>query len=311
MKNQKKRAKSNKSSRNKTRQNQWWYTIIGLLLVIFIIMWLSRTGYDASQRSNSEPKRGVEKTKTINKISKDKIYHNIGLPKIANREFYFENEHGRYSFLYDTTLRQAVWVAHTLTAVEVSRKGVDRSNRFRSDPKVIERGFPSATDADYKKSGYDRGHLLPSADRDDTPEENSATFLLSNISPQRPNLNRKIWKSLEEYVRRVAEKYDSVWIVTGSKSDEIFNYIGKSRVGVPKYFYKTLLIKYSGKYYAIGFYIPNEDRFSGDFQSYAKTVDQLEEILSMDFYTGLDDSLQARAEGRYSTQIWFDKKLKK
>jgi endonuclease G len=329
MKNSKKKSKSNKRSKNKTQQYRWWYVIIGLLLVIFIILWLSRTienrkhqSTDNTQQTITQKPKSIQRSKNVAKSEsgstliqdttpKDSIYLNIGLPKIESRQFYFTNSSGRYCFMYDTMMRQAAWVAHILTAKEVSQKGAERGDRFRSDPMIVAKGYPTATDSDYKKSGYDRGHLLPSADRDDTSSENDATFLLSNISPQKPNLNRQIWKYLEEYVRRVAERFDSVWVVTGSKFEKDFERIGKNGVGVPRYFYKTLLIKHSGKYSAIGFYIPNDNKFDGDFQHYAKSIDQLEEIMNMDFYTGLDDSVEHNAESRFNSKLWFDKKLKR
>lgn len=68
-------------------------------------------------------------------------------------------------------------------------------------PEVVARGWPTAVDRDYAGSGFDRGHLLPSADRDDSRAENDATFYLSNVSPQYPKLNRNQWRLLEEQVR--------------------------------------------------------------------------------------------------------------
>ena len=293
--------------RNNNRQNRaWWGYVVGLLFVIFIIVWITRTvESDDSQPVRQATPQSVE----VRPSAQDEIYTDIGLPEIDSKEFFFTNSSGRYSFRYDTAWRQARWVAHTLTAVEVSRKGTDRSDRFRSDPQVIGRGFPTAADADYKRSGYDRGHLLPSADRDDTSAENDATFLLSNVSPQRPALNRGVWKNLEEFVRRVAARYDSVWVVTGSQGD-LSDRIGKNRVVVPDYYYKTLLIKVKGAYYAVAFYIPNQDKLQKDYQHYTMTVDELEQVLGMDFYKGLNDSAEHSAECVVNEKIWFNKALK-
>ena len=108
----------------------------------------------------------------------------LACPFFANDEFVVRCPEGRYTMLYDTAYRQAAWVAYLLTRRDVSGKGVKRSGVFKSDPEVIARGWPSAADRDYTGSGFDRGHLLPSADRHDTPQENGATFRLSNVSPQ-------------------------------------------------------------------------------------------------------------------------------
>lgn len=306
MKNPKNSSKTKRRSNNR-RNRAWWGYVIALLFVIFIIVWITRTTEPKVAQIGDSPARREVVHSAAKPAVQDKIYSDIGLPEIDCREFFFTNSSGRYSFRYDTAWRQARWVAHTLTAAEVAVKGTDRSDRFRSDPQIINRGFPAATDSDYKKSGYDRGHLLPSADRDDSATENDATFLLSNISPQRPALNRGVWKNLEEFVRQVAAKYDSVWVVTGSQGD-LSDRIGKNRVVVPDYYYKTLLIKVKGVYYAVAFYIPNQDKLQKDYGNYALSVDELEQILGMDFYKGLNDSVEHNAESSVNNKIWFNKR---
>ena len=306
MKNPKNSSKTKRRSNNR-RNRAWWGYVIALLFVIFIIVWITRTTEPKVAQSGDSPTRREVVHSAAKPAVQDKIYSDIGLPEIDCREFFFTNSSGRYSFRYDTAWRQARWVAHTLTAAEVAIKGAERSNRFRSDPQIINRGFPAAADSDYKKSGYDRGHLLPSADRDDTSTENDATFLLSNISPQRPELNRGVWKNLEEFVRQISAKYDSVWVVTGSQGD-LSDRIGKNRVVVPDYYYKTLLIKIKGVYYAVAFYIPNQAKLQKNYSNYAMPVDELEQILNMDFYKGLNDSAEHNAESAVNNKIWFNKR---
>ena len=166
----------------------------------------------------------------------------LACPFFANDEFVVRCPEGRYTMLYDTAYRQAAWVAYLLTRRDVSGKGVKRSGVFKSDPEVIARGWPSAADRDYTGSGFDRGHLLPSADRNDTPQENGATFRLSNVSPQRPGLNRGTWRRLEERVRRWAARYDSLYIVTGGELTPSLRRI-RGGVGIPQRFFKTILVR--------------------------------------------------------------------
>ena len=141
----------------------------------------------------------------------------LELPACSRGEFLIRNEAGRYTLLYDTAYRQAAWVAYLLTREDVRRRGARRRNAFRCDPEVVARGWPTAVDRDYAGSSFDRGHLLPSADRDDSRAENDATFYLSNVSPQYPKLNRNQWRLLEEQVRRWADRYDSIYVVTGGE----------------------------------------------------------------------------------------------
>ena len=227
----------------------------------------------------------------------------LACPFFANDEFVVRCPEGRYTMLYDTAYRQAAWVAYLLTRRDVSGKGVKRSGVFKSDPEVIARGWPSAADRDYTGSGFDRGHLLPSADRDDTPQENGATFRLSNVSPQRPGLNRGTWRRLEERVRRWAARYDSLYIVTGGELTPSLRRI-RGGVGIPQRFFKTILVRDGGTFRAIAFLIPNTERPAGDCFRYAISVDSLERVLGMDFYSALPDSVEMRVEASFDRSFW-------
>ena len=227
----------------------------------------------------------------------------LACPFFANDEFVVRCPEGRYTMLYDTAYRQAAWVAYLLTRRDVSGKGVKRSGVFKSDPEVIARGWPSAADRDYTGSGFDRGHLLPSADRNDTPQENGATFRLSNVSPQRPGLNRGTWRRLEERVRRWAARYDSLYIVTGGELTPSLRRI-RGGVGIPQRFFKTILVRDGGTFRAIAFLIPNTERPAGACFRYAISVDSLERVLGMDFYSALPDSVEMRVEASFDRSFW-------
>jgi endonuclease G len=101
---------------------------------------------------------------------------------------------------YSYYFRQAKW---TLEIVDPDT-GVERHDNFRPDFRVPP--MFRADLADYEASGFDRGHLVPSANQRETEIQNSETFLLSNMSPQAPNFNRGIWRKLEEAVRDLQNK---------------------------------------------------------------------------------------------------------
>ena len=69
--------------------------------------------------------------------------------------------------------------------------------------------------SDYVKSGFDKGHLCPSADRSSTDENNSATFLLTNMIPQAPNNNRITWEHLEKYCRDLVKQGNELYFICG------------------------------------------------------------------------------------------------
>jgi len=119
---------------------------------------------------------------------------------------------GRYFTIgYSWYFRQAKW-----TLEIVSRGGnefapdaftkAQRLNNFRADVRVPHR-FRASLNA-YKGNGYDRGHLVSSANATLSHIENSETFLLSNMSPQEPGFNQGIWKDLEEQVRELNARDD-------------------------------------------------------------------------------------------------------
>ena len=96
---------------------------------------------------------------------------------------------------------QPAWVIYRLTKQQALTKAAKRDDNFKEDPSVP---TGSATLADYRRSGYDRGHLAPAADMAYSRQTMEDSFFMSNMSPQRPAFNRGIWKDLEAQVRDFA-----------------------------------------------------------------------------------------------------------
>jgi len=146
-----------------------------------------------------------------------------------------------YSYLF----RQPRWA---MQVVDESTKhhmddDFDRLDNFREDLRIPEK-FRS-TLKDYSGSGYDRGHLINSADRKSSKIINSETFLLSNMSPQKPKFNRDIWLELEKAVRVLADKeeFTEVYSICGPLFEigEKIEVIGENNVVVPHAFFKSVL----------------------------------------------------------------------
>ena len=291
--------------------------VICLVFVVCLIVWFSHRRWQiyperlgtASwiQRIASSGIREDDPARKSSASHSDKQSHcvpdHLELPACPDQEFLLENHAGRYTLWYDTSGRQAAWVAYLLTRADVRRHGAERRNAFRSDPEVVARGWATAVDRDYRGSGYDRGHLLPSADRDDTQSENNATFLLWNISPQCPALNLVVWKRLEEQVREWADRYDSLYVVTGGVREEGLTRIGGG-VSVPRRFFKAIMVRDGSGYQAIGFVIPNDSQVASDYMRYVTTVDRIEEATGFDLYVSLPDTLEVITEGRVDRSFW-------
>jgi len=186
---------------------------------------------------------------------------------------------------YNESSEQATWVVYILTREKVEKGNISRTDNFRSD-KSISTG--SAALSDYRGSGYDRGHLAPAGDMKWDYEAMSQSFLLSNMSPQKPSFNRGIWKQLEEQVRTWAEEKDSIYVVTGPVLSTVDSSIGENQVGVPGYYFKVIVDLSPPDHGMIAFLLPNEGS-NKDLIHYAISVDSLEAFTGYDFFQGAPD----------------------
>lgn len=244
----------------------------------------------------------------ININTKSVIFHgkikDIGLPNIVDSTFYVVNLKGRYSYLYSNEHRQSKWVAYMLTKSDLEGRRVKRATKFNQDSVVLRNNWNMASNDDYYRSNFDRGHLLPSADRNKSVEENRETFLLTNISPQKANLNRNVWASLENQIRNWAKIYDTLYIVTGTIIKDETRFIGKNKITIPNSFYKVILSKRDGELNAIGFIIPNDNKTRQNFMKYCKNIARIEKLSGVNFYSNLPDSIENILETSINFDFW-------
>ncbi|HJZ58966.1 MAG TPA: DNA/RNA non-specific endonuclease, partial [Gemmataceae bacterium] len=117
-----------------------------------------------------------------------------------------------FALSYNNVRGTPNWVSWCL---RLSDLGDAPRAEFFPDPD-LPKGFRRATPRDYTNSGFDRGHLCPRSDRDATKEAATATFVMTNIVPQAPNLNQKGWNDLEVYCRDLVwRKGQTLYIVAG------------------------------------------------------------------------------------------------
>lgn len=205
-----------------------------------------------------------------------------------------------YALGYDELHEQPAWVIYRLTSEELRTKVSTRSNDFRADPDIP---TGSATPADYKKTGFDRGHMAPAADMAFSVRTMSDSFYMSNMSPQAPQFNRGIWSKLEKQVRRFAVTEQEVYIVTGPilpQSPSLT--IGENKVTVPNAYYKIVYDR-SPPQKMIAFILPNAGS-SEPLQSFVVTVDRVEEITGLDFFPKLPQPQQEELERTITMENW-------
>ena len=219
-------------------------------------------------------------------------------------------EHTGYTLSYREEYEVPEWVAYELTREEVTTLAVERKDNFREDKAV---GTGSATLQDYKKSGYDRGHMAPAADFRWSAEAMDDTFYLSNMCPQTHAFNAGIWSDLESAIRSMAYEDGSIYVGTGPVlTDGPYDTIGENKVAVPSYFYKVVLDYSEPTLKAIGFILPHENS-KNPLSYFAVTVDEVEERPGLDFFPLLPDSTEEKLESSLDTSLWalraFDSSL--
>lgn len=211
-------------------------------------------------------------------------------------------QHQFYSLSYAEKYESAEWVAYELTADQVQNKNnVERTDNFTQDPSVASN---SAHTDDYRGSGYDRGHLLPAADRDFSEAAMQETFYMSNMSPQDPAFNRGIWKNLESDVRDWAAQLGHLYVVTGPIfTPRVKTYIGENRVGVPYYYYKVLL-DYN-RQQGIGFILKNAGS-DKEIIEFAVPIAEVEKRTGINFFPQLSAQESKKIEQSYDANFWFN-----
>lgn len=148
-----------------------------------------------------------------------------------------------YAVSYNNELKHANWVSWELNSTYLG--SADRSDDFEPD-KSLPKSFSIVSPSDYTNSGFDRGHVIPSADRTFSSVENQATFLMTNMLPQAPELNRKCWGNLEQFSRDLVRSGYTLFIVagaygTGGDGSKGMRIVLESGVHVPERNYKVIV----------------------------------------------------------------------
>ncbi|MDR2804037.1 MAG: DNA/RNA non-specific endonuclease [Dysgonamonadaceae bacterium] len=237
----------------------------------------------------------VEQTETENSP-----VEKVEIPaKISGRQEQIISHTG-YTVSYNSDWKIPNWAAYELTKVETEGI-VPRSNTFLPDPDVAYEH--SATTSDYKNSGWDRGHMVPSGDMKWSEQAMKESFYLSNICPQNNNLNSGVWKNLEEQVRGLASQKGKLYVVCGPIVSEQPQTIGLNKVAIPDAFFKALLQNDNGKWSAIAFLFTNESGRK-PLSTYALTVEDIQQITGIDFFPALPDSIEHEIESQIDFTAW-------
>lgn len=193
--------------------------------------------------------------------------------------------HG-YTVWYDSRNRIPFCVYEKLTEASLTQKVSREEALFKKDKDIYE---PHCSDLeDYQRSGFDRGHMCPARDCSWSKEALQESFLLSNVCPQAPLLNRGCWKKLEKLVRDLLVNSKTLHVFTGplflpeSDSDGKryvkYQVIGENDVAIPTHLFKVIIVEKSdGSIKEFAYVIPNKNPNQDQhLESFLSTVQEIE-----------------------------------
>lgn len=195
-----------------------------------------------------------------------------------------------------------LWAAYRLTPVRERRK-LPRPRSFKRDART----WREVVSDDYRKTGYQRGHLAPNyaIAQVHGRAAQRATFLMSNITPQKPRLNQKAWQRLEEVViDHFTPRFGRLWVVTGPIFDADIDVL-PGGVEIPDAFYKVLLAdSASAGPQLLAFRIPQTVRGTEALHTFLVSVDQIEAETGLDLFSALPDEVEATLEAGVDSRGW-------
>lgn len=237
------------------------------------------------------------------------IHLKMGIPSKATSEITNANDYliaddkRSYALSYNNSKRIPNWVSWQLNKSWLGT--APRANDFRADT-TLPKGWYQVKSSDYNGSGYDRGHMAPSADRAKDPATNSATFLMTNIVPQTADNNRDVWESLESESRRLVNSGKELYIIAGGVGEK--GTIGTAKISVPASTWKVIVVmdkpdlqasNVTSNTRVIAVDIPNiqgiKDKTWRDFRV---SVDQLEQKTGYNFLSSVPEAVQQAIESK-------------
>jgi endonuclease G len=212
-----------------------------------------------------------------------------------------------YVISYNSSRKVPNWVSWELNTSYLG--STPRQDTFRIDD-TFPANVPQATLADYSGSGYDRGHMCPSADRTLTVTANSQTFYLTNMVPQAANNNQGPWADLENECRSLVQSGKELYIISGGTFSGTSNKVGSGGVVVPDKTFKVIVVldavgqgpgSVTANTRVIGVMMPNENSqisISADWHSFRVSVDSIEAATGDNFLSDVDPAVQSVVESR-------------
>ena len=274
-------------------------------------------GHDDGSESGSETTDNANRNDT----SSEPSLARLEFPRVKGGSsmvliHYTNDSYGiNYSVEWDTLKKAQRWSAYQLdsrTLQSNTSRYSSQNNQYPHDP-LLQNSYYLSQDLIYG-SGYDHGHICPSADRLYSAEANYQTFFLTNMQPQYKAFNGSLsgsesyknewspWYRLETQVRSWARSQatEMLYVVKGGtiEDGQVFATKIKGEMLVPKYFFVALLLKNAQGYKAVGFWMEHKGSYDAKepLGSYAVNIDELQRLTGIDFFCNLPDDVEQRVE---------------
>lgn len=228
---------------------------------------------------------------------------------VANIGNYLMKE-GYYTVSYNKDRGISNWVSWHVVSSDFG--STPRQDDFRANQN-LPAGWYKVDNISYSTTGFDRGHMCPSADRTASIAANSSTFLMTNIVPQAPNNNQITWANLEDYSRSLVQAGNEIYVIAGSYGEGgianggLTTTIDNSRITVPAMLWKVIVVlpngsndlnRVSNATRVITVLMPNINTVNADWRSYRTSVDFIEAETGYDLLSNVSTGIQAVVEAR-------------
>ncbi|MDO4930972.1 MAG: DNA/RNA non-specific endonuclease [Bacteroidales bacterium] len=280
--------------------------ILAVLLIALIANWLKPGETGATETAQAQTITTADTATTQGTSYEIPVPSDTTAAKLSDKTVPHQLlQRSAYTASYNCETRTPNWVGWVLTRAHTDGEYNRNGRKFMEDTDVPE---PRAAYSDIRESecGYQRGHMCPSADNKWSYKAQTEAFLMTNICPQNGELNQKDWKYLEEACRDWANKYGAVYIVAGPIfTTRPLRTVGEHEVAVPDAFFKVVL-RTGDKptdTAALGFIYPNTDG-EHEMSHYVKTVDEVEAMTGLDFFSPLDDEVENQVEAKSDLAAW-------
>lgn len=303
-----------------------------LSLLLLPLLLLASCGTDVEFTDDDSSSAAVRNNTNRNDTRQSAVYGRLEFPSLTthhsrNAEADVMIVHRasfgiNYSVQWDTEKHAQRWSCYRMHAgnssSKIDRKPRDTSGNFSEYPNDPD--LPSQyhfTVDPYWSSGFDHGHMMPSADRAYSYNQaaNRQTFYMTNMQPQLNSINAGIWADMETRIHGYggisgwnnANFRDTLYIVKGGTIDrdaDIIKYLGsgKNKIPVPRYFFMAILCKSkasgNGGYKALGFWVDQTASVPSNYvmSNYVRNIDELENLTGLDFFCNLPDDIEKAVE---------------